>query len=107
MAEPAFTPGPWTAGQFRDCSFADGFDIGAANNSNVALVHFDARDHELREARANAHLIAAAPDLYAALRILIEDNRFDLMVGGNPKATSDLFYQCRAALAKARGEASE
>lgn len=46
------------------------------------------------EARANTHLIAAAPDMYAALRAFLEAYG----------STDQLSEQARAALAKARGE---
>lgn len=47
------------------------------------------------ETRANAHLIAAAPDLYEALRVIAD--RF-------PGFQDREFKAARAALAKARGE---
>ena len=58
----------------------------------------EVRDCGSGDVRANAHLIAAAPDLYAALNGLL-----GLLDAGSlyePQA-----YAARAALAKARGEA--
>lgn len=88
MSDMKFTPAPWTY-TVRDnheiqCSFAgvvignEYIDLGFAN---------EARD------RANAHLIAAAPDMYEALADIVHD--FE----GHPG-----FGPARAALAKARGE---
>ena len=59
------TPGPWMAKDSRLYNFA--FDVDDANGSPVAEVcskHGGQDD----EARANARLIAAAPDMLEALR---------------------------------------
>jgi hypothetical protein len=53
---------------------------------------------------ANAHLIAAAPELYEALVRFIEDPTFQVAVGGNPNVVDRMLDHARAALAKARGE---
>ena len=52
-----------------------------------------------QEQLANAHLISAAPDLYAALQSLLAVNEGE---GGTEYHAQDI---ARAALAKARGEA--
>lgn len=53
---------------------------------------------------ANARLIAAAPDLYEACRLLIEqyDSGPDFTMGGN--LTNAPFTLARAAIAKATGQ---
>lgn len=93
--EPKFTPGPWkvarTGGLFpaiygrskREpiCVFAIGDDFDVFKN------------HE-----ANAHLIAAAPDLYAALYAA------EPYFQGEYDYDHPQFVRLRAALAKARGE---
>lgn len=61
------TPGPWHCGTFRESGKAPGIDIGAENNSNVGIAHHQASDRTAYETKANARLIAAAPDLLAAL----------------------------------------
>lgn len=63
----AHTPGPWYSGQLRDVGTIPGCDIGAMNNSNVAIALHQSGERERGESIANAQLIAAAPDLLAAL----------------------------------------
>ena len=93
MSDTKFTPGPWAWGNedWSDQWFLQpgvliiDYDGGGPSGSD----EFDA---------ANAHLIAAAPDLYAAL-----DGLLGLLDAGSlyePQA-----YAARAALAKARGQA--
>ena len=107
MSAPAFTPGPWTfhepfAGFSKisgpDCQLIFGIAAGGPDEK---------QDDETCE--ANAHLIAAAPDLYEAL---------DRLRGyvGSPLCLSDherererrqmLVTNAEATLAKARGEQS-
>ena len=93
--QPKWTKGPWPikpTGDFKRIVIGDGL-VDGPGGYEVAEVYSDDCDRD--EAMANAHLIAAAPDLYAALEMaqlwLSVDGRFD-MQGIN------------AALAKARGE---
>ena len=97
----AWTPGPWrvsSIGLMNDGSFpvaSEQWQI-ARVTSQTDFPRGQGHNSECTERDANAHLIAAAPDLYAALEMaqlwLSVDGRFD-MQGIN------------AALAKARGEA--
>ena len=99
------TPGPWHAStNFRTSGKAPGIDIGAANGANVALVHYDAAeymDSDRGEVRANARLIAAAPEMLALLERLIE-------VDANPTADSlditSVADEARVLLAKIEGK---
>ena len=96
MSEPKFTPGPWQA--------VDGLDIIAADDWVVAVATGGEDDSV-----ANANLIAAAPDLYAAL-----EKAFALVEALMPglakisvkdyRAVNETPSEIRAALAKARGE---
>ena len=52
---------------------------------------------------ADARLIAAAPDLLAALKCFLQDERFDVAVGGNPIAVDAMLKQARDAVSKAEG----
>ncbi len=61
MSETRFTPGPWNASEcFVDCG------SGAATQEVC-----DLHNSPLREAGDNAHLIAAAPELYEALQSMV------------------------------------
>ncbi len=87
MSEAKFTPGPWRV-RFGN--------IGHVTAENGALVAKCQRLTSLCNLQANAHLIAAAPDLYEALERVIK------IIDDSPwclKLTEE-----RAALAKARGE---
>jgi hypothetical protein len=53
----------------------------------------------------DAHLIAAAPELYEALNALMGgDEKMQVGIGGNPLYVERFIDRARAALAKARGE---
>jgi len=81
MSETKFTPGPWKIGAYESGRMA----VDGANGEEVTG-YIDIED---------AHLIAAAPDLYNALEevIRISDRKHDA------------WDKAKAALAKARGEA--
>ena len=96
--QPKWTKGPWPikpTGDFKRIVIGDGL-VDGPGGYEVAEVYSDDCDRD--EAMANAHLIAAAPDLYAAL-----DGLLGLLDAGSlyePQA-----YAARAALTKARGQA--
>ena len=87
----AHTPGPWAA---------IGTDVKTPGPRSRILCWTGQPEVQMGEARANAQLIAAAPDLLAALRAMLakHDDR---------DAPSDLWpaeaAQARAAIAKAGG----
>lgn len=103
MSEPKWTPGPW------ECV------IGAANTSERLVVQTatprtKGRHYAVARCYANlagdsphnARLIAAAPELYAALAELVEEIETD---GGVDTSCWPILDAGKAALAKARGEA--
>lgn len=101
MSTPKFTPGPWVAG-------ADGADVcpSAGEKQHVELAHIvgpwsDSSWFGSEEARANAHLIAAAPDLYEALERAV---RYFTDAGSNREAWGEMVHEWQQTLAKARGE---
>lgn len=102
VAEAAFTPGPWT--------FMRNRVVSENTYDTVAGTHTGANAHWTIESQdicsANARLIAAAPDLYASLREFMEDDRFQVGVGGNPIAVEAMIARARAALSKASGAPS-
>ena len=81
MSTPPFTPGPWHV--------ANGVQI-RSERDQIARVWM----MRSGEGKANARLIAAAPELYSALSRIVE--------GDNSEGA---FLEATAALAKARGEA--
>lgn len=92
MAESKWTPGPWhwtkdiVIGEYN---LAPGILLTALTDGTPWGDEID---------RANAHLIATAPDLYDALKALLD--RYIIMgCGEGPEALAAKF-----ALAKARGE---
>lgn len=102
--QPKWTPGPWAAkwSKYEE----DNFIVQAGMPSNRVLAQFDGDgDGPDDQSLADAHLIAAAPDLYAAL-----DNLETAATGAGVPHQQErkLLHECitaaRAALAKARGE---
>lgn len=94
------TPGPWTA-EPRDDG-ADGFIVRDADGEFVNYL-CDSRYGDGRKdptAEVNARLIAAAPELYEALRALLDGPGDGF---GHPSEAER--QKARAALAKVKGEA--
>lgn len=98
--ETRFTPGPWSAEALKN-----GIEHDIRHDGYfVATAHGGCVDEA--ENGANAHLIAAAPELYEALEWAM---RFVEQVRAESPAPEgggeDIAYrEARAALAKARGE---
>lgn len=92
MTERKWTPGTWFAAEDSEGFWvidSDGYRVGSA----------DAASHN---PKANAHLIAAAPDLYEAL-----DNLWSWVEGWNAEFMDDIEFDrsvYQKALYKARGE---
>lgn len=102
MTERKWTPGPWWC--------EDEFGVTSnAHHGYVANTGFgpDTSQGDM-EAKANAHLIAAAPDLYEALYMCLGNlmnhihNEYDGVYSDDDFAEIEAPYL--AALAKARGE---
>lgn len=112
MRELKATPGPWVAvacnvrhsGGARRPIFDDGrwMILPESDMERLPLAEVDSGDdhHEptRKQAEHDAHLIAAAPDLYEALEMVLEMLDMD---GFGKDAAIDVAH---AALAKARGE---
>jgi hypothetical protein len=94
----AHTPGPWEV---------NGTTIETIASPSVVIGRaYDAEDsgggvESNSEAEANARLIAAAPELLAALRGLVED--YEGAYGGNDEDAPKALTDARAAIAKATG----
>lgn len=93
------TPAPWAIEGYRQNHKAGGFWEAAIEGRNNGVAHIatvqgrHATEEAFQEVRANAMLIAAAPDLLAVLSELVE----------SPNAKqNDLWDRARAIVAKAR-----
>ncbi|KDE19694.1 hypothetical protein AZ09_10530 [Acetobacter aceti 1023] len=101
--EAKFTPGPWVV--YKDLPT----DVVVSENGDCSLATLDCGCGSRENQRANAALIAAAPDLYTALSLFVEYN--ELMEAGADVAGmlkyAELMDAAPKALAKARGETPE
>lgn len=101
MSEGKHTPRPWTvlsdeAVTVRDAKDGSVATIGWLTGRGVGPRRSSAEVH------ANARLIAAAPDLYEALKFLLAHCKGMDRFEGNP--INQAMADARAALAKAQGE---
>ena len=105
-AEPKFTPGPWVA-HYQGVYANGGVDTysGAVLGRVATAEPLSASDEDGRFwtasgcEEANAHLIAAAPELYNAVRALLKLHE--------AHHNEPLHAQAREILAKAEGKAGE
>lgn len=88
----SFTPGPWETLSFSQHELQTDFAM-VKIGKRVPMVGYSDED------KANARLIAAAPDLLAALRGLR-----DAFLGTSVEVQADAMRAARAAIAKAGGE---
>jgi hypothetical protein len=106
VTETKFTPGPWA---IREASFDGEYEVypirpgedleGFGEWAAVATVSEGGDDEP---AKANAHLIAAAPEMLEALRA-VEDS--GVLIGrGNEAVGKEAMSLVRAALSKALGK---
>jgi len=92
----AHTPGPWTVHAWGDKSY----EINAALDTVCNVPGFDDDTVDAGNAEANASLIAAAPELLAALKELVayDDGSNDPEDYGY-----EVLQRCKATIAKAEG----
>lgn len=95
MADTKFTAGPWEA--FNRDNYQSIFAKGYERTICVVESYSKGFGHDRDERDANAHLIAAAPELYEALEDVI--GLIPLEFEQSPMVSF-----AKAALAKARGE---
>ncbi len=95
--QPKWTPGPWRYDRTNGSPTTGEHMIAGAKPGYLAEV----RDCGSGDVRANTHLIAAAPDLYAALEKALN---FITNTESEMGETLPCGDAARAALAKARGE---
>ena len=101
MSETKWTPGPW---EVCDLSIRDGVPVHEITSLHDSCWIAQVQDHRncsgTLPGSANAHLIAAAPELYEALEALVP------FVNGAFEGAMQRVKSARAALRKARGEQS-
>lgn len=106
MKKTLHTPGPWKIATFDGPNqYAS---IEAENeNESVRICDIPSWPCAVYEMRANACLIASAPDLLDALQVCIDS--FEKMIGisdfGSPTESDFPLKQAREAIRKAKGEA--
>lgn len=102
MSEAKFTPGPWHVGPVDDTRVEDSY------GNEVAQIDGDYNHPDTWPImEANAHLIAAAPDLYEALETLMEEYSKVIREykGLDVGSCGDVAYDVAGvALARSRGE---
>ena len=95
-----FTPGPWTATSYPD-SLEASVLAPICGTEAIGEIAWIGENNFKTQAEANAHLIAAAPDMYveceAALSFLQDDSK-------SPQRRAAMIEYLEATLAKARGE---
>lgn len=96
MADVKFTPGPWGV-EPRTTTIR----VSAPSGKKIADLSLSSWQ-PAPTAQANAHLIAAAPDLYEALAHTLSLAR--LKWGNLDPDANGVFEAASAALAKARGQ---
>lgn len=92
------TPGPWIAKRSGNCSPS----FGVVIESGELLVG----GARLSECEANAHLIAAAPDLLSALKSCLSAIDQNAYLAPRGSSLDEAFIKARAAIAKATGSKS-
>lgn len=99
------TPGPWTLGH-RNIAKCDGFRFHrfpiSGSGQAIASVWDGSADRDLGfgNGEANARLIAAAPELLAALQFAVDTEQ----AGWEGEEEPSWMKVARATIAKARGE---
>ena len=98
----AHQPGPWWVTNLGHTPWTDALAIGYGPNrlgdyDESGFIAYTTRGFEDGPSWANAHMLAAAPELFDALKAFVD-------AGDGHDDFTDLWPQARAALAKARGK---
>lgn len=96
-----FTKGKWTADDMGEYVFAHGFDMMICQMRGWAYLNAQglSPDEAIDVQKANAHLIAAAPDMYEFLKVCAKTET----PGNYVSAFLDLKYKARELLARIDG----
>ena len=99
--KPKWTKGPWDLSDIGEYGDWDGNSrVVAADDIRICAVHAGGDAEMSAENEANAHLIAAAPDLYKMLDRLLDEYAYD------GKADISIWNDVHNVMARARGEVS-
>lgn len=109
MTDTKWTPGPWEFFEGEDNEYHgkirdDILGTIVANDWHIARIwdFNDADNAATEECQANAHLIAAAPELYEALEANMQ--LVHALTGATDDLANNILDLGNKALAKARGE---
>jgi hypothetical protein len=112
MTKPAHTPGPWAI--FEDEDFVPECPGIEAPSCTIVIYGTNLTDdgeycgvqgRTVAEAKANAHMMTAAPEMYDALATCVQKLRVCAISAGNDPEIVDIMLEpYLATLAKARGE---
>ena len=104
MKEAKFTKGEWkaTPDKWDDCHVTSTERAGMVEICKISSVYFDDEDKNDFEIEqiANAHLIAAAPEMYELLKDMVDS----INCGDEHGLDSEWHVEASRVLAKARGE---
>jgi len=101
MSETKFTPGPWEV-RLDDSTFGPKLEIhqeGAENRVPICERDLGFNDDVDEESKANAHLIAAAPEMYEAIEGLL-----NVISETRGEDARQAVIKANEVLAKARGD---
>jgi hypothetical protein len=108
QTETKWTPGPWQVTQCRNgMPYVNVFRVsGPSDGTAPCTILFETKYETAAENKANAHLIAAAPDMYKALERLLLAYQGGTAARSVQQQREDAAFAA-ATLAKAKGESSE
>lgn len=102
--KPKFTPGPWEITNNDDLHLTIRRN-GYWAHSHIAYINGNVLLRDDGDFKANANLIAAAPDLYTSCEITLEQlSNFPTVDDISQMQKAMLIANLNAALSKARGE---
>lgn len=105
MSDTKHTPGPWKFDDHLGCRPIKGGKSGSHRQAQYKEVACTVGLHDDDEDRANARLIAAAPELLKALEALVwvADSMDSAPIAASVRLET-AYEEAKAAIAKARGE---
>lgn len=102
MDDTKHTPGPWVIDERYDGCVYSSDDTGSIV-ARCGGRGFEFVAREADEIKANAALVAAAPDMLAALKTVILDERNAEIIARHCVGGESIVREMRAAIAKAEG----